>query len=113
MDASKRYIKVNLPLDKESFERGNGEGVFVIVDDETKKMYDENASGGRHSGVLDNDSVYYPSLRCGTVIYFEFRGENRPVALLSFLENYTRLTDAELEELKRKIARQSRERCFD
>lgn len=76
----KVYIKVNLPLTEQEYCSGNGEGVWVRVSDETRRAYDADASGGGYSGILSNDSVYYPGLLCGTVIPFELRGEYRPVA---------------------------------
>lgn len=83
------YIKVNLPRSEQGYIDGNGEGVFVIVDAETKKAYDTDESGTEYSGVLDNDSCYYPGLEHGTIITFEMRGENRPVVSFKWLvENY-------------------------
>lgn len=82
MDTSKmdRPIMVNFPLTAEDFASGNGEGVWVKVDAETKAVYDADASGGQYVGVLDNDSFYYPGLNHGALIPFEMRGEYRPVA---------------------------------
>lgn len=79
------HIKVNLPDTQESYFSGNGEGVWVLVAPEVKQLHDEDARGGLSFGVLDNDSVYYPSLKHGEVIPFEWRGEKRPVAPFSYL----------------------------
>ena len=76
------HIKVNLPSSKEKYESGNGEGVWVIIDETTKKDYDSDITGGIYHGILDNDSFDYPRLKCGSYIRFEMRGNNRPVALL-------------------------------
>lgn len=75
-------IKVNLPTCKEKFKSGNGEGVWVIIDEATQKVYDSDAIGGIYHGILDNDSIDFPHLKCGSYIRFEMRGVNRPVALL-------------------------------
>lgn len=75
------YIKVNFPDTAESFKSGNGEGMWVLVDAETKAAHDNDASGGVYVGILDNDSVYFPDLVCGSVVKFEMRGKYRPVAL--------------------------------
>lgn len=107
----KFHIKVNLPYDQLGYESGNGEGVWVLVDFATKAAHDRNEVTGEpcYHGTLDNDSVYYLTLKCGEEIYFEMRGENRPVVPLSFLENYNRISTQELHELKMKIARYHRE----
>lgn len=106
MDKSKMtgYIKVNFPLTAESFAAGNGEGMWVLVDRETKAAHDADETGGVYTGILDNDSIYYPSLNAGAVVWFEMRGENRPVAIFEgFLEELHRLTPAEKEEFIRKL----------
>lgn len=74
------YIKVNLPLTEREYCSGNGEGVWIKVDEKTKRACDMNAIGTGYSGILSNDSVYYPGLMCGTIVPFELRGEHRPVA---------------------------------
>ena len=35
------HIMVNLPKDERDYLSGNGEGVWVLVDDETEKAYDQ------------------------------------------------------------------------
>ena len=78
--AMTEHIKVNLPLTEAAYRAGNGEGVWVLVDPETKDDYDRDAEGPGYVGILDNDSFYYPGLDHGTPIPFEMRGERRPVA---------------------------------
>lgn len=98
------YIQVNFPLTAEGFAAGNGEGMWVLVNKETRAAYDADAAGGSYVGILDNDSIYYPGLNAGAVIRFEMRGKNRPVALFEdFLENLKRLTLAEKEEFIRRL----------
>lgn len=98
------YIKVNFPLTEEEYISGNGEGMWVLVDPETKKAHDEDASGGRHFGVLDNDSVYYPDLKHGTVFPFEMRGNSRPVAdFRGFLSKLNGISQEEKADLIRQI----------
>ena len=67
-NAMTEYIKVNLPLTERDYAAGNGEGVWVLVDPETKKAHDEEATGGLYVGILDNDSCYYPCLNHGELI---------------------------------------------
>ena len=81
------YVKVNLPGDRDSYESGNGEGVWAVVDEETCRAYDAEADGGSYRGILANDSIYYPGLNCGTEISFEMRGEMRPVVDIDWLES--------------------------
>lgn len=107
MDTSKmtEYIKVNFPLTESDFNSGNGEGMWVLVDPETKKAHDEDAAGGTYFGVLDNDSVYYPGLDHGTVVPFEMRGEKRPVAdFHGFLAKLNGISQEEKVDLIRRIA---------
>lgn len=79
------YIKVNLPASQEAYNRGNGEGVWALVTQETKKAYDSDETGKAYTAILDNDSVYYPELVHGTEMPIEMRGENRPVVPYSWL----------------------------
>lgn len=118
MDKSKmtEYIKVNFPLAADDFAAGNGEGMWVLVDKATKAAHDADETGGVYTGILDNDSIYYPGLNSGAVVQFEMRGENRPVAIFEgFLENLKRLTPDEKEEFIRKLVegRTGRERVTD
>lgn len=101
----KKYIQVNLPLTEQEYLSGNGEGVWLEVDEETRKAYDAGTIGGGYSGILSNDSLYYPGLKCGTIIPFEMRGEFRPVAdYYGFLTNRTRLTEAARAAVIQRIA---------
>ena len=79
MDKSKmtEHIRVNVPRTEQDYHAGNGEGVWVLVDCETKRAYDADVVGGRYVGLLDNDSLDH-----GTEITFEMRGVFRPVAIL-------------------------------
>lgn len=84
------FIKANLPATEEDYKGGGGEGCFFIVDHETKKAYDNDTKGGLYFGTLDNDSIYWPTLRHGTVCPLEMRGENRPVVPYQWLkDNYS------------------------
>lgn len=88
------YIKVNLPGNEEAYKNGNGEGVWVLVEENIKKAYDTDESGTTYEGVLDNDSIYYPGLIHGTIIPFEMRGQNRPVTPYEWLiKNYGNMED--------------------
>ena len=78
----KHDIKVNFPETKEDFIGGYGEGMFVLVDDEVKKLYDGNADDVNCWGTLDSDSFFNPELVHGKEVRFQLRGEYRPVAYL-------------------------------
>lgn len=93
----RKFIKVNIPMDDFSFEMGNGEGVWVIVDEDVRKLYDEDDKGTICEGILDNDCVYYPELKHGAKIPFEMRGDKRPVVLLSWLRDNYELSESFFE----------------
>lgn len=83
------HIKVNLPKSEQGYIDGNGEGCFVLVDAEVKQAYDTDEAGTEYTGILDNDSCYYPGLEHGEIIPFEMRGEKRPVCPFNWLvEHY-------------------------
>lgn len=82
------YIKVNLPETENDYAYGNGEGVWVLVDDTCKKAYDNDDSDGTYIGILDNDSIYYPHMVHGMAVVVEMRGANRPVVPYTFLNDY-------------------------
>lgn len=101
---NEKYIKVNLPSDQAGYASGNGEGVWVIVDQETYHLYHNDHSGGTFSGTLANDSLYYPELKYGDAILFTMRGESRAVCIYTgFLDNLRCIMAEEKEELIRKI----------
>ena len=105
MTDPKKFIRVNLPLTEQDYLSGNGEGVWVKVDESTRAAYDANLTGPGYCGVLDNDSLYYPRLACGAPIPFELRGQLRPVAdFPGFLCFLPKLTPEEKAALLRKIA---------
>ena len=104
-----KYIKVNIPLTEKDYRSGNGEGVWVEVDQETKAAHDRDAIGSGYHGILANDSLYYPGLSCGDMIEFEMRGENRLVVPLEFLSGRTHLTEAGKAMLIQKIAESKEE----
>lgn len=111
-DAMTEHIMVNLPLTEQDYLAGNGEGVWVLVDPETKKAHDLDASGEGYVGILDNDSFYYPGLNHGELLPFEMRGERRPVAdFHSFLSGMTKLTPEGKELLIRQIAQHHAQEC--
>ena len=104
---STKYIKINLPLTEEEYVAGNGEGVWVEVDRQTKSAFDRDAIGKGFYGILSNDSIYYPGLNRGVVLPFELRGENRPVAdFLGFLATRPHLTANGKAAVIQKIAEQ-------
>ncbi|BAL01918.1 hypothetical protein OBV_p-00630 (plasmid) [Oscillibacter valericigenes Sjm18-20] len=99
------YIKVNLPYDEEAYKSGNGEGVWVEVESDIKRLSDQNATTEQAvgHGTLANDSVYYKRLKCGDVLRFEMRGLNRAVVPLGFLNDKGRITEQELDGLKQQV----------
>lgn len=100
-----KYIKVNIPLNEKEYRNGNGEGVWVEVDSKTKAAYDKDVIGPGYHGILANDSVYYPGLKCGDMIEFEMRGEKRPVVdYHNFLSYRSRISDEDRELLINMIA---------
>lgn len=82
------HIKVNLPNDEDSAKTGNGEGCWVLVTKEVKKLHDEDVTGGIYEGKLDNNSCYYPNLKAGEIIRFEMKGVNRPLAIYEDLQAF-------------------------
>lgn len=82
------YVKVNLPYDEDDYINGNGEGVWVLVDDKTKAEYDSESAQGTHIGILDNDSLYHPKFVHGMAVVIEMRGEKRPVVPWLFLDDF-------------------------
>lgn len=103
------HIMVNLPLTEQDYLAGNGEGVWVLVDPQTKKAHNTDAIGKGYFGILDNDSFYYPGLNHGKLLPFEMRGDCRPVAdYHSFLSGLTKLTQEGRELLIRQIIKNQR-----
>lgn len=83
------YIKANLPPSEGDYITGNGEGVFILVDELTKEAHDADATGAGYTGILDNDSIYYKGLKHGEAVPLEMRGNMRPVVPFEWLlENY-------------------------
>lgn len=103
-DKMTEYIKVNLPLTEQDALAGCGEGVWVLVDPKTKEEHDANMVGKGYSGILANDSIYYPGLNYGALIQFELRGKSRPVADITDLQTrFPHLTPEAKNAVIRKI----------
>ena len=98
--AGENYIKGNLPASAEAYEHGSGEGVFFIVDDETRAAYDANEpkTDRLYYGILDNDSIYYLGLTHGERLPLEMRGEFRPVVPLDYLREHWELNPLEFNQ---------------
>lgn len=79
------YIKANLPGSPEAYEQGTGEGCYFLVTDDVKAAYDRDEAGTAYTGILDNDSIYYPGLTHGTELPIEMRGDRRPVVPYEYL----------------------------
>ena len=80
-------FKINLSDNNEDYLNGNGEGVWAIGNRDTMKAHKDNELGNNIYFVrILNDSVYYPGLMCDTVVPIKFRGDKRPVALMSELQ---------------------------
>lgn len=79
------YVKVNFPTSESEYLYGCGEGVWVLVDADTKAAYDKDEHDLSCVGLIENDSFYYPTLTHGRIVYFELRGDNAAVASWDFL----------------------------
>jgi hypothetical protein len=88
-------IKANIPRDWASYRSNNGEGIWLIIDDEDKRKYDADASEGTFYGILCVPCTYHPQLitrivdqqkREITPLEFEWRGAKRPVLAKKELE---------------------------
>lgn len=80
-----KEIKVNLPADAESYERGNGEGCWAVINGDAVMAYEDDGLGS-YTATLENDSIYYPGLGVGDVVPIEMRGEYRPVVPYGWLQ---------------------------
>ncbi len=87
--------KGNLPPTWAKYRSGNGEGMFLMIDQSTNNDLQRERRDGTFYGLLNEPSVYHPVLNeivfdfvtetCKPVL-FEFRGANRPVLARSVLE---------------------------
>lgn len=102
MEPNRKHIKVNIPHTEEEYQHGDGEGVWVIVDAETKKDHDEDIVGGVYYGILDDFCGNYPALSPCDVIFFTMRGPERPVAIFDTLPGRMH-TSARKKELLQQI----------
>lgn len=75
---SRNLVQVNLPATSKDSTSGNGETVWVELTMEGKRLYDIDRSG-YVTGILRNDSVFYPSLRYGTEVQVRLRGRRKPI----------------------------------
>ncbi len=94
-DGDYHFIKGNLPDSWEKYGSGNGEGIWIVVDSETKRAHDADKGEGTFFAFLANHSIYHPELNVkalnaqemtATSIPFEFRGSSRPVLAKKVLE---------------------------
>ena len=78
MATRKHVIKVFFPCNTEG---GFSETMWVLVDDEVLRLYEDDAEGMVCSGTLDNDSYCNPALRHGKEVKFIMCGEKTPEAI--------------------------------
>lgn len=79
------HIKANLTYNAASYQSGNGEGVWVIVDEDVFNQYQADATGAGYTCELDNDACYYLGLYAGEQLPLELRGDKRPVVPYEYL----------------------------
>lgn len=79
------YIKINVPTTEEEYLSGNGEGMWALADEKTKRAYDEDAASGEYEVILDNNSFFWDGLEHGQLVPIEMRGEARPVVPYNWL----------------------------
>ena len=85
LESSKQVIKFNIPETKHSYVRGNGEGCWGYIENETLDQYSDGI--GDFDVILLNDSCYHPDLTYGTVVVVEGRGKTfRPVVKWDWLQ---------------------------
>ena len=94
------HIKVNLPNSEEKYIAGNGEGVWCLVDEDTKRAHDENETGGGYTAILDNDSLYWDGLKHGVEMPIELRGDYRPVVPFGWLAAHYEISEEWAESAK-------------
>ena len=82
------HIKANIPHSREEYEIGAGEGCFFLVSEDVKAAYDKDEAGTVYTGILDNDSIYYPGLNHGAELPLEMRGNMRPVVPIEALAQW-------------------------
>lgn len=86
-----KYIKVNIPDSLNSYETGNGEGMWAMATNEEdyKKIIDDNSKSELVVVQLHNDCFYYQDdIKFLDYIVVETRGFNRSVVPYSEVEDY-------------------------
>lgn len=78
-------IKVAFPSTEDDFHAGVGERLRVLVGSGGKEAWRRGVKGDSWVGELDNDSIYYPTLKRGDLVEFELRGPRKAVANWGFL----------------------------
>jgi hypothetical protein len=93
------FIKANIPSSLEEHARGNGEGIWVIVDTPTKQAYDSFQGQGTFMAYAANPiftspavqaRTFNPELRTYKPLEFEYRGNKRPILARHILEEVLR-----------------------
>ena len=86
LEGNPRVMKFNIPEDIEGYQRGNGEGVWGYIENESAlEQYDKGI--GEFSVILLNDTIYHPILEYGIVCVVEGRGQNRPIVNWDWLQS--------------------------
>lgn len=101
-DDINEMFKVNLPSNNSSYKTGNGEGVWACATPEdTKKVFEDYSDEVIFVKIL-NDSYYYPTLKCNTIIPVKLRGKYRPIGIYDELQYHYNDGDEEDIEKNRK-----------
>lgn len=81
------YLKINICDSLDAYLNGNGEGVWAIpLDEENKKILDEDKENTTAKIIMFNDSVYFRPLQAGSVIQVEIRPGYRPVMDINWMD---------------------------
>jgi hypothetical protein len=76
-----RLIRINIPNSQWSEDEGFGEGMWVIVGNDTLTEWRKEASSGVHFASTYLNSFYFQKLKEGSVIPIKMKGGERPVAI--------------------------------
>lgn len=86
LNNSPNLVKGNLSPNLSDYESGNGEGVWILISNYDLLAYKGDVKSGHFIGKLLNGPIYYPHLSWGDYVLFEWRGQNRPVAVFEELQ---------------------------
>lgn len=86
-------LKVFIPATAEAYKKGYGELCYFLVNEDVIAAYDREAKGGKYSGILDEQPLFYPELKPGQELPLKLQGIDNPIIPIEALKPWRSIAE--------------------